>query len=667
MSDLPAVPDYYGQFMAPLQRQQALNIDQQNANAQEAQVRLLAMQQAAKARQAQQFQVDAQSVIANPTADGYRTLLLKHPEQYEGIKAAWEQQSEGQRTRDTQAASQVYAALANGRSDLALSLLKDRKTAMTNGGEDDKITDQLIEMVSSGDPAKVKQAQGIAGFVLANSAGPDKIGSMLEALGNKKGGFTLDAGAVRFDDDGNVIAQSPYLKDAAGTIYERDSSGAPSTATPNPAAPEGFEHAVSTVLANEGGFAPKDMNGKPVNFGINQGANPDLKVKDLTREQAIQIYHDRYWVPSGAESLPANMQTPYFDVYIRNPKFAKVALAKSGGDPAKFMDLADNYFGGLAKNNPSAKRYAQAWANRDAGNRAIATGSDPSGAASGAGAPSGYHVLLPAGPGSPPSGYEADPTKPGALRPIVGGPADQEGGLDPGTVTLYAQQILTGGQMPPLGMGKSATASRQAIMNEVAKLAGADGMTGKDLAVQIGHYKANLANVQNLEKQAGTIEGNEQTAIMNGQQFIDRSAELSGQTRFPVVNSVTQSYLRHTGDPTVAAMDSAWNTFTAEYAKVVAGSPSGAGVLSDSARHEAMDTMRGNYSVAQKKAAFVQMKADMANRLTAIHNQIAKGYDSLGARAQGTKASGKTVVRTGKDKSGRKVVQYSDGTVDYAN
>jgi hypothetical protein len=70
----------------------------------------------------------------------------------------------------------------------------------------------------------------------------------------------------------------------------------------------GFEAAVGHVLGNEGGFNASDMNGKPVNFGINQGANPDVDVKNLTRDQAVKIYHDRYWVPSGAEKLPANMQ-----------------------------------------------------------------------------------------------------------------------------------------------------------------------------------------------------------------------------------------------------------------------------------------------------------------------------------------------------------------------
>jgi hypothetical protein len=76
---------------------------------------------------------------------------------------------------------------------------------------------------------------------------------------------------------------------------------------------------------------------------------------------------------------------------------------------------------------------------------------------------------------------------------------------------------------------------------------------------------------------------------------------------------------------------------------------------------------RGNYTYAQKVSAFKQMQADMANRLTAIHNQIDKGYKSLGSRVgKSSDAPAKTVVRTGRDKSGRKVVQYSDGSIAYA-
>jgi hypothetical protein len=199
-------------------------------------------------------------------------------------------------------------------------------------------------------------------------------------------GYTLSPGSKRFDADNTLVAEAQ-----AGPQYRPTSNGrrrhsrarsfagggdpaSPGAATT--AAPGGFDHAVEHVLANEGGYAARDMNGAPVNFGINQKANPGVDVKNLTKDQAKQIYHDKYWVPSGAESLPANMQAPYFDVYIRNPKFAKAALAKSGGDPEKFMDQADSYFQGLAA-KPGNEKYAHPYADRDAKNRAIATGGAP--------------------------------------------------------------------------------------------------------------------------------------------------------------------------------------------------------------------------------------------------------------------------------------------------
>lgn len=37
--------------------------------------------------------------------------------------------------------------------------------------------------------------------------------------------------------------------------------------------------------------------GLPTKYGIWQGANPDLDVPNLTLEQAIEVYKDRYWLP----------------------------------------------------------------------------------------------------------------------------------------------------------------------------------------------------------------------------------------------------------------------------------------------------------------------------------------------------------------------------------
>jgi hypothetical protein len=232
------------------------------------------------------------------------------------------------------------------------------------------------------------------------------------------------------------------------------------------------------------------------------------------------------------------------------------------------------------------------------------------------------------------NGYVIDPNTASAV-PIKGLPADASGedpGLDPKTADFYAHQVLSGGQLPALGMGKAAAKIRQQVMERVAQIGDEMGLGGADLATQQAHYKAGLASVQNLEKQRGTTQQNEETALLNGQQFIDRSAELPGQTQLPIINSVVQTAQRHLpvpGHDTIAAMDAAWNTFVNEYAKVVSGTPSGGGVLSDSARHEAMKIMQGNYSLSQKESAFAQMKADMANRLTAMNGTIDEAYKGI--------------------------------------
>ena len=51
-----------------------------------------------------------------------------------------------------------------------------------------------------------------------------------------------------------------------------------------------FEEAVKSVLKHEGGYVndPKDPGGE-TNFGISKRAFPDLDIKNLTEEDAIEI------------------------------------------------------------------------------------------------------------------------------------------------------------------------------------------------------------------------------------------------------------------------------------------------------------------------------------------------------------------------------------------
>jgi lysozyme family protein len=57
-----------------------------------------------------------------------------------------------------------------------------------------------------------------------------------------------------------------------------------------------FDEAIGFVLANEGGLSndPSDPGGL-TNFGISQKQYPALDIRNLTREDAVQIYQDDYW------------------------------------------------------------------------------------------------------------------------------------------------------------------------------------------------------------------------------------------------------------------------------------------------------------------------------------------------------------------------------------
>jgi len=57
-----------------------------------------------------------------------------------------------------------------------------------------------------------------------------------------------------------------------------------------------FNRCIEIVLRNEGGYVnhPNDPGGE-TNMGIAKKFYPDLDIKNLTRNHAIQIYHSDYW------------------------------------------------------------------------------------------------------------------------------------------------------------------------------------------------------------------------------------------------------------------------------------------------------------------------------------------------------------------------------------
>lgn len=57
-----------------------------------------------------------------------------------------------------------------------------------------------------------------------------------------------------------------------------------------------FDKAIKIVLAHEGGYVndPNDLGGE-TNFGISKRSYPTVDIKNLTREQAMEIYRRDWW------------------------------------------------------------------------------------------------------------------------------------------------------------------------------------------------------------------------------------------------------------------------------------------------------------------------------------------------------------------------------------
>ena len=78
-----------------------------------------------------------------------------------------------------------------------------------------------------------------------------------------------------------------------------------------------FEDIIERVLEHEGGYVndPKDPGGE-TNFGIAKRSHPDVDIKNLTKEQATEIYKKEYWDKNKVSELPTHLKYIYFDMCV---------------------------------------------------------------------------------------------------------------------------------------------------------------------------------------------------------------------------------------------------------------------------------------------------------------------------------------------------------------
>lgn len=94
-----------------------------------------------------------------------------------------------------------------------------------------------------------------------------------------------------------------------------------------------FIEAVNLILQYEGGYVNHaDDPGGETKYGISKRSYPNVDIKNLTREDAMQIYLKDYWLAVRADKLPDELRLIVFDCAVnQGVSTARRALQKTLG------------------------------------------------------------------------------------------------------------------------------------------------------------------------------------------------------------------------------------------------------------------------------------------------------------------------------------------------
>lgn len=80
-----------------------------------------------------------------------------------------------------------------------------------------------------------------------------------------------------------------------------------------------FKEYIERILGHEGGYVnhPNDPGGE-TNWGIAKRSYPQLNIKTLTREKAIEIYRDDFWIRYRCNELPEDVAFQVLDAAVNH-------------------------------------------------------------------------------------------------------------------------------------------------------------------------------------------------------------------------------------------------------------------------------------------------------------------------------------------------------------
>jgi hypothetical protein len=150
------------------------------------------------------------------------------------------------------------------------------------------------------------------------------------------------------------------------------------------------------------------------------------------------------------------------------------------------------------------------------------------------------------------------------------------------------------------GMGQAGQDRRDQINEAIAQDNKRLGLSPGDVEAYRAQVKANTGSMAQLQKFQSMLSVNAGLAHNNGDRLLALVDQVN-PSNFTDLNAVVQFAKKHTSDAATNEFASVLNTFQTEAARIIAGSPSGAGVLSDHAREELQKIVNGTLAPAALK------------------------------------------------------------------
>ncbi|HRQ68067.1 MAG TPA: glycosyl hydrolase 108 family protein [Candidatus Syntrophosphaera sp.] len=125
-----------------------------------------------------------------------------------------------------------------------------------------------------------------------------------------------------------------------------------------------FDRIIEFTLKWEGGYNndPNDPGGE-TNFGISKRYHPKEDIKNLTRERAIEIYRNEYWLRYKCDRDPYPNNVVIFEIAV-NPGPYLLYRIPPGFDWKDLIIYRLDRYMDIVASNPLKLKYLHGWNNR---------------------------------------------------------------------------------------------------------------------------------------------------------------------------------------------------------------------------------------------------------------------------------------------------------------